>query len=427
VRDACTCPRLAQHDICFALTNEYSILFCARGATLSQFHCSEVLESFFPEDLVAAFVRREQSQAFGAGAGSGADAGRASSPVVMHICESLELLAVAVQGYILVLTLDLEFIMQNLHYFNVDEVTAAAFGMSGDWDEAEMRAVWDQNPEATVFDLACSKCIKGASLIHSEDWMLFAPDPQMLSRLPALRAATGSSYSKWVYHTERCTVWCADTLEGLSCSLVCSGRGSWIEFLPLVRENRASQWERRRSNEMGFDPVESRASSSLRFTKPQTEDHESWVSAVAAGDNMNLGCTGDSSGCLVLWKSVGDEELQRARRERKENKRLEDLAKKKERRVCTCVCGCLRLCVCPMRCVLSPSLRAKWHELTSPQPFTTCCIGAGRGSNRARGTRRPAGRCHGRRQRVPRRQPGGKSRGSGSRWAEERGGGGRQS
>lgn len=327
IRDVCTCPRLAQHDICFALTNEYSVLFCARGATLAEFHFSEVLESFFPEEMVEEFNKRDQSQAFGT-----AGVGQASSPVVMHICESVEILVVAVQGYVLVLTLDLEFILQNIHYFNVDEGTATAFGMSGQWDEEEMRAVWEQNPEATVFDLACSKCIKGATLLDSADWMLFSPDPQLLSRLPALQSATGNSYSKWVNHTERCAVWCADTEEGLACSLVCSGHGSWIEFLPLVRGDRGSKWERKRNNETGFNPADSRASVSMYYTKPSTNDHESWVTAVSTGDNMSLGCTGDSTGCLVMWQSVSDEELQRVRRERKEKKRLHDLAEEKARR-----------------------------------------------------------------------------------------------
>jgi len=378
IRDMCTCPRLAQHDICFALTNEYSILFCARGATLAEFHFSEVLESFFPEDMVEEFAKREQSQAFGAGVGP------TSSPVVMHICESMELLVVAVQGYALALTLDLQFILQNMHYFNVDEATATAFGMSGEWDEAEMRNVWEQNPEATVFDLACSKCIKGASLFNSEDWMLFAPDPQMLSRLPALQGATNTLYSKRVNHTERCAVWCADTEEGLSCSLVCSGLGSWIEFLPLVREDRNGKWEQKRNNEAGFNPVESRASLSLHFTKPRTEDHDSWVSAVSTGDNMTLGCTGDSSGSLVLWQSVSNGELQGARKERKEAKRLEALAKEKKRRV--------RMFVCQVSIIALLSPPTPLSDPTPTfHPLHTCRTGTRRRSDRARGTGRQTG------------------------------------
>ena len=312
IRNMCSCPILAVKDICFALTNEYSILLCTKGESLSEFHFSEILESFFSDEQLDEFARREQAQTIGQAHG------HVGSIVTMHLSEGTEILAVAAHSYIFVVTLDLKYILNNVHIY------------AQDMDELA-NDMNSHDPGATL--LAHTQCVRGSICIDCINWTQFfrapfACEPEPESAVPA---------EPLQLRVEMLAVWCADLTASTSCALACAGNGSWVQFLPLTRDTNTAPWQHH-VHEPGYESLNPPASTPapvLLNIKPSREDHESWVTAVCTGNNMPLSCTGDTMGFLVFWQALTGEERQglldnRLARHNRRKLRLEALASQKD-------------------------------------------------------------------------------------------------
>ena len=300
-----TCPALSKYDIAIALTCEYSILFCAKGASLSEFHFSEILESYVTEEEADAFAE-------------------SPSPVTMAIHQTAEILVVATQGKVLVLTLNMGFIADNVAYFSSEDASRAL--LHGDDDDG-----YGEGNSSVGFDY--SQCVRGALVIDASQWMMLAPDPTTMSALPTLKNAPPMFQAS----VEHSSVWVPlphskyrigvgrdhthDFIAPTRCTVVCAGNGNWLEFLPLVRESAMHPWVQRPGNDAGFNPLDSRASATVYENEAKVTDHDAWVSCISSSQDVTqLTMTGDALGYLCIWEALTDSEIARLREEARQKK-----------------------------------------------------------------------------------------------------------
>ena len=331
ILDCTTSPLLSKYDACLLLTYEYSVLFCAKGNSLSEFHFSEIFESYFTEEEMDRFTRQKQQDDENQGNNNNPDASSSSStsPIVMHIHESTGMLIVIAQGTVLILSLDLDWILDNIEYFASDEASERLHEMNNmeeggevgeaDGDGTEFGDANDENNGGATtlgmggaFDFG--KCVRGATLVDMSGWMLLAPDPTSMSRLPvATNSMTFAHVPAPMFQsrTETCAIWCWETVNSpggiTECTLICSGNGNWLEFLPLIRESGTHTWLQKHNpieKQPGYNPIDSRISASKRAIQPRITDHTAWVTSISSGEGMSIGCTGDALGCIVVWQAV---------------------------------------------------------------------------------------------------------------------------
>jgi hypothetical protein len=298
-----TSPILLSHDIAIALTCEYSILFVAKGITLSEFHFSEIVESYVSEDECDKWATLP------------------SVPITMEINESASLLTVITQGKVLIVTLNFDFIINNIDYFASDEASKAlemdmdenlhqeegdGYGFEsrdGEASQPENKNYHyrqqNQGQDQRVFDYG--QCIRGEPLvIDVSEWQLLAADPTSLSELPSMANAPPMFTS----HTEYSAIWAPSTVKSsktttntptgvasgednnddgsssllLRCTVVCAGNGNWLEFLPLTRKDLLSPWVRRGSNKLGFNPqmddIANKSQDQSQKDHPEFVEHE---------------------------------------------------------------------------------------------------------------------------------------------------------
>jgi len=155
-----TSPSLSMHDVALSLTCEYSILFIAKGISLHEFHFSEILESIISEEEQEDIAIKQQSPHQ-----------HPKNTVTMNINDIANILVVITQGKCLVLTLDLDYIVNNISYFSTDEAS--------DLLHLQQTHPDDDTLQCNGFDY--NLCVKGSIIIDVSDWMLLAPDPTTMS------------------------------------------------------------------------------------------------------------------------------------------------------------------------------------------------------------------------------------------------------
>ena len=266
ILDCVTCPMLAAKDITFVLACEFSVLLCFKQSKTGAFFYAEVVESLFSEEVLNEFQQKNTT----------------APPVVIHFNESLGVLVIIALNKVILVTINLEWICENYQEFE--------------------RMSLDPDNETEFLD-----CVRGTSIYDLSQLMKYSFN-KLFSNMPtASKKKQDLEGSIIESNVEHCSIW-KHSADDACATLVCSGNGSWVEFINLKRDNEHKMWytltdlENRKEYQLEKDQNQSLSLSHKQEDLEFVLAHTSWVTSICEGDTSEIGVTGDSSGHLFFWE-----------------------------------------------------------------------------------------------------------------------------